>query len=44
MLVDPNKRRCKVTVALGNVFKDFFSSLGQTLTASVAPANQHSSY
>ena len=36
-----NKRRCKPIVALPNVLKEFFSSVGQTLAASVPPANHH---
>ena len=36
-----NKRRCKPIVALPNVLNEFFSSVGQTLAASVPPANHH---
>ena len=39
-----NKRRCKPIVALPNVPNEFFSSVGQTLAASVPPANHHFSY
>ena len=38
-LIGRNKRRCKPIVALPNVLNDFFSSVGQTLAASVHPAN-----
>ena len=40
-LIGRNKRRCKPIVALPNVLNEFFSSVGQTLAASVPPANHH---
>ena len=40
-LIGRNKRRCKPIVALPNVLNEFFSSVGQTLAASVLPANHH---
>ena len=40
-LIGRNKRRCKPIVALPNVLNEFFSSVGQTFTASVPPANHH---
>ena len=42
-LIGRNKRRCKPIVALPNVLNEFFSSVGQTLAASVPPAN-HMAY
>ena len=36
-----NKKGCKPIVALPNVFNEFFSSVGQTLAASVPPAYHH---
>ena len=35
------KKRCKPIAALPNVLNEFFSSVGQTLAASVPPANHH---
>jgi len=40
-LICRNKRRCKPIVANPNVLSDFFSYVGQTLAASVPPANHH---
>ena len=40
-LIGRNKRRCKPIAALRNVLNEFFSSVGQTLAASVPPANHH---
>ena len=40
-LIGRNKRRCKPIVALPNVLNEFFSSVGQTLAASVPPATHH---
>ena len=40
-LLSRNKKRCKPIVAPPNVLNDFFSSVGQTLAASVPPANYH---
>ena len=44
-LIGRKKRTCKPIVALPNVLNDFFPSVGQTLAASVPPANfQFSDY
>ena len=40
-LIGRNIKRCKPIAALPNVLNEFFSSVGQTLAASVPPANHH---
>ena len=40
-LIGRNKKSCKPIAALPNVLNEFFSSVGQTLAASVPPANHH---
>ena len=40
-LIGRYKRRCKPIIALPNVLNEFFSSVGQTLAASVPTANHH---
>ena len=40
-LIGRNIRRCKPIVALPNVLNEFFSSVGQTLAASVPPHFSH---